>query len=241
MKIFSKLIFTLVIMVSGLAQAQGTPLVSTSDNFINFGYVPQWTDLYRIITIKSNIDEPLVIGRINTYCNCIEVTMEKTEIPPHDSIQIKLALNTNKLVGNLLKVTHIYDDNDVRLAKITVMASIYKNNEAFETINVEPPIVNFSQFGEDFNGEDKLDFAINNVSDETVPLELMRGDSKYFDLDFPVFVKPKSHAKGTIRLTDLGKTSEFAESFTFNYINSKSETKIFSVPIKRKVFEKKGN
>ena len=137
MRVSDRLIFSVIFMFSGLALAQETPYVSASETVINFGYVPQWADLYRIITIKSNIDEPLIIGRINTYCSCIEATVENDRLNPHDSIQIKLNLNTNKLVGNLLKVTHIYDENNVRLAKITVMASIYKNNESFETINVE--------------------------------------------------------------------------------------------------------
>ena len=61
-------------------------------------------------------------------------------------------------------------------------------------------------------------------------------NSEYFELDFPVYVEANKKAKGTVRLTDKGKSCEFGESFTFKYIDDKSQGHLFSISAKRKIF-----
>jgi len=224
----------IILLFSISVRADVEPLVSLSSYTINFGFIPQMGEFSRKITFKSNTNDTLRIGKISTYCDCITGTFDNYVLLPGDSIVLELRLKPPKLAGRLYKVSHIYDENNVRLAKVTVKASIFEKGADFKTILVEPPILNFSQFGD--KGIDKVAFFISNISDETVPLELMFTNSEYFELDFPVYVEANKKAKGTVKLTEKGKSCEFGESFTFKYIDAKSQEYLFSVPVKRKVF-----
>jgi len=231
------LLIILLTLISISAQARTNSWVTASNSTVNFGYVPQNGEFSRIITLRSNISDTIRIGTINTYCDCIIANLSNDILYPGDSVTLEFRLSSNNLIGRQYKVTHIYDENGARLAKITVMATAYKETTNFKTIFVEPAILNFSQFGD--QGIDEATYFINNVSDETVPLELMFTNSEYFDLDFPVYVESNKKAKGTVKLTEKGKRSEFGESFTFKYIDDKSEEHLFSISIKRKVFKSK--
>ncbi len=233
------LIIILLFSISAFAQTKS--FVTMSHASANFGFIPEMGEFSRKITMKSNITDTLRIGKINTYCDCVTAKFDNNILLPGDSITLEIKLMSQKLAGKIYKVTHIYDENGVRLAKVTVKASIYKDYSNFKDIFVEPAILNFSQFGD--KGIEKAEFYINNVTDETIPLELMFTNSEYFELDFPVYVETNKKAKGTVKLTEKGKSSEFGESFTFKYINTKSQELLFSVSVKRKVFtdNTKGN
>lgn len=231
------LLIILFTLISISAQAGSNSWVTASNSTVNFGYVPQNGEFSRIITLRSNVSDTIRIGTISTYCDCVIANLSNDILYPGDSVTLEFKFNTKNLVGRQYKVTHIYDENDARLAKITVMATAYKETINFKTIVVEPAILNFSQFGD--KGIDEAAYYIKNVSDETVPLELMFTNSEYFDLDFPVYVESNKKAKGTVKLTEKGKRTEFGESFTFKYIDDKSEEHLFSVSIKRKVFKSK--
>lgn len=226
----------IVFVLSVSAIAQTVPFVSLSNPTANFGYVSQEGEYSRKITLKSNIKDTLIIEKTSTYCDCVTANYDNTIIYPGDSVTLELKLKPKNLLGKLYKVTHIYAEDDIRLATVTVKGNVCKTNSNFETIFVEPAIINLSQFGD--KGIDEADFYISNVSDETVPLELLFTNSEYFELDFPVYVEPNKKAKGTVKLTDKGKSSEFGESFTFNFINAKSQGFLYSVSVKRKVFNK---
>ncbi len=230
--------YSLIILLFSISvQAKTKSFVSASPSTVNFGFIPQMGEYSRKITIKSNISDTLRMGKIDTYCDCITANFNNDILYPGDSIILELRLRPNNLIGRQYKVTHVYDENNVRLAKIVVRASVYKKNANFETIFVEPVIQNFSQFGD--KGIDEAVFYINNVTDETVPLELLFTNSEYFELDFPVYVESNKKAKGNVKLTKKGKSCEFSESFTFKYIDDKSQEYLFSVPVKRKVFTNK--
>ncbi len=236
MKYIIKSLIILLLLISSIpAFAENKSFVSLSDNSVNFGYVPQMSQFARTVTIKANTDFPIAIGKINTYCDCIETKMDKTILQPGDSINLELILNTKKLKGKLYKITHIYDENKIRLAKIAVTASIYDSSAIFKTISIEPTYINFSQFGD--KGMEKINFTIHNITDETVPLELLYADTGFFDLSFPLYVDPNSKTTGVVELTANGKNSEFLESFTFEYIDANSQKFRFSVPVKRKIFK----
>ncbi len=237
-----RVIYFIVILLFAISSfAQTESFVTMSHATANFGFIPEMGEFTRKITMKSNITDTLRIGKISTYCDFIRAKFDNNILLPGDSITLEIKLMPQKLAGKIYKVTHIYDESGVRLAKVTVKAAIYKNHNNFEDIFVEPAVMNFSQFGD--KGIEKAEFYINNVTDETIPLELMFTNSEYFELDFPVYVEASKKAKGTVKLTDKGKSSEFGESFTFKYINTKSQELLFSVSVKRKVFadNTKGN
>ena len=229
------LIIILLFCISSFAQTES--LVKMSHASANFGFIPEMGEFTRKITMKSNTADTIRIGKISTYCDCVIAKFDNNTLLPGDSIILEIKLIPQKLAGKIYKVTHIYEESGARLAKVTVKAAIYKNCNNFEDIFVEPAVLNFSQFGD--KGIEKAEFYINNVTDETIPLELIFSNDEYFELSFPVYVEANKKAKGTVKLTNKGKSSEFGESFTFKYINTKSQEFLFSVSVKRKVFTAK--
>ncbi|MCP4704033.1 MAG: DUF1573 domain-containing protein [candidate division Zixibacteria bacterium] len=231
----TSLLIILLLSVSAFAQTE--PFVSVSHPTVNFGYISQAGEYSRKITLKSNISDTLIIENTNTYCPCVTASYNKTTLYPGDSIILELKLRPKNLTGKIYKVTHIYVEGDIRIASLPVKGIVYKNSSNFETIFVEPANLNFSQFGD--KGIDEADFYIHNASDETVPLELLFTNTEYFELDFPVYVEPNKKVKGTVKLTEKGKSNEFGESFTFKFINARSEEYLFSVSATKKFFKGK--
>lgn len=229
----------ILLLFSVSAVAQTGSFVTMSQPTANFGYIPEAGEYGRKIIMRSNVLDTIRIGKISTFCDCVTAKFDSDILYPGDSITLDLKLIPQKLAGKIYKVTHIYDENGVRLAKITVRAIIYKDINNFKDIFVEPAVLNLSQFGD--KGISQAEFYITNVTDETIPLELLFTNTEYFELDFPVYVEANKKVKGTVKLTEKGKSTEFGDSFTFNYINAKSETILFSVSVRRKVFANKSN
>jgi len=213
------------------------PMLEASLDEIDLGIVPQNCDFCREIVLRSTGDASVIITEVNTFCHCIELPLEKKVIPPGDSLVVRLKFNSSSYVGNREWRPHIYCNTPGKYVRIGVKAFILAGVLKHEPIYVHPHTVNASQFGSVVTAE----FPINlvNVSEEYVPLELIYSDEEYFKLDFPVFIEPNSTAVGSITLNEKGLANEFETYLTFEYIDKFSEKKLYSVPIKRKIYKPK--
>ena len=125
------LVIILLFSISALAQTKS--LVTASQPVVDFGFVSGMGEYGRKITLKSNVNDTLRLGRIDTYCECITASYSSDIIYPGDSIIVELKFRPQKLIGKIYKVTHIYDESNRRLAKLTVQATIYKSVSNFIT------------------------------------------------------------------------------------------------------------
>lgn len=230
-------IMSLLIALITVSSGQTESVLSIDVERIDFGRVPQNSNFYRKIVLRSVGDETLKITKINTFCKCIKMPLERNLIPPGDSIIVELSFFSSTDVGRREWRPHIYTNarGKTRKVYIRLTAFIIASVEKQKPIYVSPHTINASQFGDSLIAE--FPIQIINKSEENVPLKLLNTDDEFFDLDFPVYIAPKDTAFGKVILNEKGRKSEFEKSITFEYIDEKSEKEHYSIPVRRKIFK----
>ncbi|SYZ73479.1 exported hypothetical protein [Candidatus Zixiibacteriota bacterium] len=203
---------------------------------INFGIVPAKSNFYQKVILKSVGTDTLVIDSINPVCDCIKMPLDKTILPPGDSTVFEVSYASEEIVGERNRWPYIYYNRINEAKRLPIRAFMVSNLSALRPIYVTPFRIMASQFGDAKVTE--FPFFIVNETSDTIPLRLLYTDNEYYSLDFPVFVPAKSRAEGKIILNEKGLESEFEKSFTFEFINSRSEAKNYSVPVIRKIYKK---
>jgi hypothetical protein len=229
---YYKILSIFLLLVANTAFAR--PVLTLSTGQIEFGMVPQ-NSLFRMkVVLKSEGDQPVVISKIDTYCDCIKMPLERTTIPPGDSLIMEVSFFSMSYVGNREWRAHIVSNSVNRRTYLSVSAFIVANVEKLKHLYVSPHTVNASQFGDHL--ERDFTFRIINKSDENIPLSLLYTDDEFFDIDFPGYILSKDTALGRITLNEKGVKSEFEKSITFEYVDEDSELIPYSIPVRRKIF-----
>jgi len=208
--------------------------LTTVDDVIDFGKVPQNADFCRTIVLRSTGDEAVKIDKIDTFCPCIQIEIDKMVIPPGDSAVARIKFHSSGYVGRREWRPHFYKLGSRKLLYIRIIAFILANPKNHRPVYAMPYTINTSQFGDNVITE--FPFQIINHTEENVPLELKYADEKFYTLDFPVYVPPNDTARGKITLNEDGIKNEFQTYITFEYIDEDSEKHLYSVPIKRKIY-----
>jgi len=206
---------------------------------IDFGRVPQYTKYSHKVVLKSTGDIPVEIHKVNSYCDCILVPIQKATIKPGDSLIIEITFSSGSYSSNHEWRPHFYYNGPKRDIYLRVLADIVIDHQKLKPIHVHPHSVVASQYGDSTKHE--FEFNIISVSDEPVPLELIYNDDEFYDLDFPLYVLPYDTAVGKIILNDKGVESEFEKSIIFEYIDAKSKKIHYSIPVRRRIFIPKGS
>ncbi|MEW5924509.1 MAG: DUF1573 domain-containing protein [Candidatus Zixiibacteriota bacterium] len=232
-----RLPFFIFVFILTAANIWAGPVLTTNIDTIDLGIVPQYTDFCQDIILRSTGDKPVKISDVNTFCSCIEFPLEKTVLPPGDSTVVRLKFNTSSFVGQKEWRPHIYNDGESRIVRIRIVAFIVADVKMYKPIHAFPFIINASQFGEADTRE--FPFQIINKSDEYVPLKLVYSNEKYYKIDFPGFIPPNDTAFGRVVIDENYIDKEFDSYLTFEFIDSKSEKHLYSIPVKRKLYKPK--
>ncbi len=224
----------LILLMAGTIPALAGARLEISPDKLDFGKVPRHTKYYQKIVLKSTGDSPVRIHKVDTYCDCIYLPLNEATIPPGDSLIIELTFSSLSYSSNQEWRPHFYYNSSERSKYVRVIADVLQNPRMHKPIYVNPHSVAASQYGD----VTQCEFPINiiNVTSETIPLKLIYSDDEFFDLDFPLYIPPFDTAVGKLTLNDKGADSEFEKSITFEYIDKKSETQNYSIPVRRKIF-----
>jgi len=231
MRIVNYLILSLMIL---FCTASAEQLLQVEPDIFDFGRVPQNVDVTRRLVLKAIGDKPVKIDSITTYCECINIPIPEEEIAPGDSIIVELKLKTSYFAGNKEWRPYIQFNGLVKGVRIRVIAFIISEVRNQKRIYVFPHTVNASQFGDKVIT--KFPIKIFNKSEENVPLQMRYYEDDYFMVDFPLYVPPQDSAVGWITLNEDGIKSEFEKTIIFEYLNIDNEERLYSIPVRRKIF-----
>jgi hypothetical protein len=236
MLIMRFLIFLFLLLGDLASIALAGPQIELVPNTADFGIVPNKANYFWDIVVKSTGNDTLIIDSLDLICSCIKFPLGKNKFAPGDSAVVRLVYKSESFVGQRDRHPHFYTNASDRPALLAVRALGPAKIEEHRPINVKPYRIMASQFGKEI--QRKFSFTIANYSEDNVPLKLLYFDNEYFDINFPPFVPPKGTVSAYIILNDKGIESEFEKSLTFEYINSLSEKKNFSIPIVRKMYKR---
>lgn len=229
------LIISTFVLLAVADWAVAGPVLTLSEDRIDFGRVPQNSAFYRKIVLRSEGDRTVRIENVKTYCPCILVPLETDTIPPGDSLVVEVSFFSATHVGNRLWRPHIYYNSRDGVVRFDLLCFVVEDVDGQYPIYVGPHTINASQFGD--TRILQFPFEIINKSKSNIPLKLLHFDEEFFSLDFPVFIPPNDTASGKIVLNEKGVKSEFDKSITFEYIDEESEKKLYSIPVRRRIFK----
>jgi hypothetical protein len=209
-------------------------LLMPAEYDVKFGAAPQRATLVKKVVLLSTGDEPAVIKRIKTFCDCITIPIDSIPINPGDSVILDVRLETQNFTGYKTWGMHVFYNN-AQVARFNVSAGISGQPENRKDMYVSPYAVVASQFGDQIVTE--FAFKLINKTDEYIPLKLIYYDDEFFNLNFPAFIPPGESANGKVTLNQAGIENEFEKTIIFEYIDRQSEKHLYSVPIRRKIYK----
>nr|MBN2277054.1 DUF1573 domain-containing protein [candidate division Zixibacteria bacterium] len=227
--------YVIILFLSITSSLVAQPKIEANTEEYDFGRVPQNVTLIRKLILRSVGDAPVQIDSVITYCDCIEIPIKNMTLMPGDSLVTELRFKSSFFSGNKEWRPHFYINKFNRGYRLRVMAFVVDEIKHQKRIFVDPHTVNASQFGD--NAITRFPIKIYNNCEENVPFRLTYAEDDYFTLDFPTHVAPKDSALGWINLNQKGLENEFETAITFEYLNEDSETRLYSIPIKRKIFK----
>lgn len=229
-----KLLYFIFVFMMTTANLWAVPVLTIDIDSIDLGIVPQYTEFCQDIILRSTGDQPVRISDVNTFCSCIEFPIEKKVLEPGDSTIVHLKFNTSSYVGQKEWRPHIYSNAESRIVRLKIVAFIVADMKLYKPIYAFPYLINASQFGASDTRE--FPFKIVNKSDEYVPLRLIYSNEKYYKLEFPGYVPPNDTAFGKVIINEDYINADFDSYLTFEFIDSRSEKHLYSIPIKRKLY-----
>ena len=237
MKTVLSVLFAFCLILSPIEDVMADPDILIVEDKVDFGLVPQMSRFVHDFVIYSIGDKPLIIKELKTFDNCISGEILKSEIIPGDSSIIRVTFDSQTYNGTRNRHPQLITNAPRKgkpILRLHTNALVVDSIESLTPIFVKPYHIVASQFGD--SGATEFEFSIVNVSEETVPLRLLHADTTFCHINLPLFVPPKDTAIGRVILTKTGFASEFERSFTFEYIDSDSMKKNYSVPVRRKIY-----
>jgi hypothetical protein len=214
--------------VTGVAANSGLGL---SQDYFNFGYVPQDAKVTHVFWLKSTGDDSLRIAKVVPGCACAKAPLDKDVIAPGDSARLEIIFSTGKYNGAVSKRPAIYTTRSAEPAIITIHSTVLTNVDTTYPIIVSPYVLDIAQFGDTIR--DELLFSVNNVSDQTVGLRLIAVPEEFFEVDLPDKIKPGESAQATITVQKSKLGTSFEKSFTFE-LNNEQKSR-FTLPVTREL------
>lgn len=231
------IVFAIAAIVVAACSVMAGPEIEIENNIVEFGLVPQRAHFVHTFKVRSIGDEPLVIREIETFSDCLIVTLGKKVIPPGDSTFIHVVFDSQSYVGHRDRHPKVHTNavnTGIRMLRIHTKARVIENMEKLTPIHVTPHYLVASQYGD--TGKRSYEVTIVNSYDKHIPLTLAQADTTYYHLEFPTYVAPHDSARISITLNDLGLNTSFENSITFWYINDNEEQQYYSIPVKRKIY-----
>jgi len=221
-------VFVAVVALLAAAVSAAPQMTLKEDDF-NFGFAPQNARISHYFWVYSTGDQDLKISKVVPGCGCTQTPLEKELLTPGDSARLEIIFSTGRYKNQVSKHPKVYA-NDGPVAKtIMIHSYVVERPDSTYPVIVAPYKLDLSQFGQKVRG--KMDFTIDNVSDQDLKLTMVSQPSDIATIELPKEIKAGKSATGKVTLTEKGIDLSFDKSFTFEVNDVK--TSRFTVPLTR--------
>lgn len=155
--------------------------------------------------------------------------MEKEILAAGDSTELEIIFSTKKSRSRVRKRPKIQTNEGPPDKYVEIKSNIVTRPDSTYPIIVQPYKLDLSQTTEKVI--DKIEFAIRNVSDEELKIELVSWARDYFEIDLPKSIKAGDSKKGKLTLLKSVIEKSFEKSFTIQ-LSDKGGSR-FTIPVKR--------
>lgn len=224
----SILAFTLILAASAFGQAR---LVAPADRF-DFGVVPTNTVLAHHFWLKSIGQDTVVIDTVKTGCSCAVTELEKTVLPPGDSVLLGITWDIGRSHGSIFRSPMVFYNGNDEALRVHMGGTIWTFPDSARPVSLKPHRFELSRAS--VKDVDRIEFTLINHSAEAVDVQLISLVPPQVELIVPDSVPANGIAKGTVTLLADRKNEEFSTSVTLAVGNR--DPKRLTIPIRRKFY-----
>lgn len=157
--------------------------------------------------------------------------MSKKELAVGDSTRLEIIFSTKTYKNRITKRPKIQTNEGPPDKRVQIIATVVARPDSTYPLLMKPYKLDLSQFGEKLR--DKIDFTIENVSDEKIDLSIISFAHEYFDVNLPSSIDPGKKASCSLKLKKEAHKQNFEKSFTIE--TSDADKSRFTIPVKRQV------
>ena len=161
--------------------------------------------------------------------------MEREIVAPGDSVRLTVIFYTSSYYSRVTKSPIIYTNADTLsgISLVNITTTVTPNPDSLSPIVVLPNRVDISQFGPAVR--DSISCTLRNVTNSTLNLDLLATPNEFMNVEFPTQIGPLQEVDCVIKLTELGISSEFEKSITFETDNPVGTR--YSIPVTRSIHD----
>jgi hypothetical protein len=148
-----------------------------------------------------------------------------------DSTQLEIIFSTKSYRNRIAKSPTIQTNEGPPNKRVRIESTIVQRPDSTYPLIMSPYKLDLSQNSEKVI--DKLEFEIQNVSDEKLDISLVSVASDYFEVDLPKSVGAGKTEKAKLKLLKSALEESFEKSFTIEVSDSAKSR--FTVPVKRTI------
>lgn len=157
--------------------------------------------------------------------------MDKEILAPGDSTELEIIFSTKSYTRTIVKSPKITTNEGPPDRRVRIETTVVETSDSTSPVIITPCKIDISQFSHGII--DRKSFAVRNVSDRELTLNLLAGPLDMMEIDLPQSVGPGETVEGEVRLHADVLDISFDKSFTFE-LNDDDTTR-FTVPVTRTI------
>jgi len=217
--------YLILSVLAPLTFVMGQPKISIlKGTNLDFGDLYQGQKMEKIVSIKNEGTELLIISSVKASCGCTATLLDKQEIKPNESANLKISFDSQNFMGKVTKTVDI-SSNDPESPKVTVK---FVSN-IIQVLKINPPYFGFNNLKVDsvYTREISItnpskDKTINILSvkskDENVKVKLMKNTLKPGE---------ETTLQAICQPAKIGSTQGIVELTTDHLLQNKFEIKVY--------------
>jgi uncharacterized cupredoxin-like copper-binding protein len=215
------ILLALLLTLSALAQEGSLPQprISLSETMWDFGYVPKTGTVSHTYLIKNIGEDTLIIVKVRTSCGCTTAPLSKDRLAPNETAEMEVIFDPRKIkVGQTTKRLKVISNDPVNpFTDVQFTAKIGMGNTL---VRLAPAQIDFDTVSQ--GTEDVQAMTVENISEETLSMEVVEGPGKSVDLQPETkSLRPGESTQITLQLRKDAPLGNLNASLTVHFECSK--------------------
>lgn len=223
---------SLALLMTALMSSAGQadPQVSLPEREFNFGMMPMNSMVMHTFWIHSTGSDTIFIDTVMTGCGCTTIPLEKTFLPPGDSMRFTAEFDSKGFRGSVVKRPSFRIRGDTTSYGVKFYAYVVTDPEELSPLAVTPTFFDYSNI----TGEktQQVVFGMKNTGLVDISLSVVDSPEDIVAIRIPDSLKVGERGPGVITLLPDYLYQDFAASLTIE-INQSDMYRI-TIPLFRR-------
>ena len=197
----------------------------------DYGYLPQKCEVSHVFYLYNPGAAPLSVTEIKPGCSCNSVADIEEQVPPGDSIPVKVTFKSGRYLNRVKKTTKVYTDNpDLPEVHFRILAQVIKRGKAAGDITIVPQVVALPTENREPDADQVTFEVINHGSDRLSVSVVHAPDQAFMNLAISPTILPGEKVVGVLSRTD-SNIPEDVRGLSTTLVFAGADTTVATLPI----------